>query len=157
MNMKKVSLDTWIQLLGMVGVLGGLVFVGLEMRQSQQIAIAGQQQERASIFIDYYQSFVEAGHDLDLYIREGFVIDENSSLEESMAQRAAAQIAWFIFENDFYQYQYGLMSDDVFEAKKRNIEYLLTQCGVREVSEFRLRFFSEDFTNLLNSFEDPCN
>ena len=155
--MKKVSLDTWIQLLGMVGVLGGLVFVGLEMRQSQQIAIAGQQQERASIFIDYYQSFLEAGHDLDLYTREGFVIDENSTPEESMAQRAAAQIAWFIFENDFYQYQYGLMSDDVFEAKKRNIEYVLTQCGVREVSEFRLRFFSEDFTNLLNSFEDPCN
>ena len=155
--MRKVSLDTWIQLLGMVGLLGGLVFVGLEMRQSQQIAIAGQQQERASIFIDYYQSFLEAGYDLDLYIREGFVIDENSTPEESMAQRAAAQIAWFIFENDFYQYQYGLMSDDVFEAKKRNIEYLLTQCGVREVSEFRLRFFSEDFTNLLNSFEDPCN
>ena len=155
--MKKVSLDTWIQLLGMVGVLGGLVFVGLEMRQSQQIAIAGQQQERASIFIDYYQSFLEAGHDLDLYTREGFVIDENSTPEESMAQRAAAQIAWLILENDFYQYQYGLMSDDVFEAKKRNIEYLLTQCGVREVFEFRLRFFSEDFTNLLNSFEDPCN
>ena len=152
MNMKKVSLDTWIQLLGMVGVLGGLVFVGLEMRQSQQIAIAGQQQERASIFIDYYQSFLEAGHDLDLYTREGFVIDENSTPEESMAQRAAAQIAWFIFENDFYQYQYGLMSDDVFEAKKRNIEYVLTQCGVREVFEFRLRFFSEDFTNLLDSF-----
>ena len=115
--MKKVSLDTWIQLLGMVSVLGGLMFVGLEMRQSQQIAIAGQQQERASIFIDYYQSFLEAGHDLDLYTREGFVIDENSTPEESMAQRAAAQIAWFILENDFYQYQYGLMSDDVFEAK----------------------------------------
>ena len=31
--MKKieVSFDTWIQLLGMVGVLVGLVFVGLEM------------------------------------------------------------------------------------------------------------------------------
>ena len=157
MNMKKVNLDTWIQLIGMLSIVASLLFVGLEMRQSQQIAIAGQQQERASIFIDYYQSFVEAGHDLDLYIRGGFVIDENSSPEESMAQRAAAQIAWFIFENDFYQYQYGLMSDDVFEAKKRNIEYVLAQCGVREVFEFRLRFFSEDFTNLLDSFEDPCD
>ena len=41
--MKKVSLDTWIQLLGMVGLLGGLIFVGLEMKQSQLIALAGQQ------------------------------------------------------------------------------------------------------------------
>ena len=40
--MKKVSLDTWIQLLGMVGVLGGLFFVAIEPRQSQTIAIAGQ-------------------------------------------------------------------------------------------------------------------
>ena len=30
--MKKVSLDTWIQLLGMVGLLGGLIFFGLEMK-----------------------------------------------------------------------------------------------------------------------------
>ncbi len=28
--MKKVSLDSWIQLLGMLGLLGGLVFVGLD-------------------------------------------------------------------------------------------------------------------------------
>ena len=42
----KVSFDTWIQLLGMLGVLGGLVFVGLEMRQSQTIAIGGQIQAR---------------------------------------------------------------------------------------------------------------
>ena len=44
--MKKVSLDTWIQLIGMLGILGGLVFVGLEMKQSQIIAIGGQIQAR---------------------------------------------------------------------------------------------------------------
>ena len=32
----KVSFDTWIQLLGMLGVLGGLVFVGLEMQQTKK-------------------------------------------------------------------------------------------------------------------------
>ena len=42
----KISFDTWVQLLGMVGVLGGLVFVGLEMQQSQKIALAAQQQSR---------------------------------------------------------------------------------------------------------------
>jgi len=31
----EVSFDTWIQLLGMIGVLGGLVFVGLQMEQSE--------------------------------------------------------------------------------------------------------------------------
>ena len=40
--MKTVSIDVWIQLIGMLGVLGGLVFVGLEMRQSQIIVIGAQ-------------------------------------------------------------------------------------------------------------------
>ena len=37
--MKKVSLDVWVQLIGLLSIVGGLVFVGLEMRQSQQIAL----------------------------------------------------------------------------------------------------------------------
>jgi len=32
--MKKISLDAWIQLVGLLSVLAGLVFVGLEMRLS---------------------------------------------------------------------------------------------------------------------------
>ena len=60
----KVSFDTWIQLLGMTGVLGGLVFVGLEMQQTQNIAIAGQQQGRAEITNNFLNSFIESGLDL---------------------------------------------------------------------------------------------
>ena len=50
--MKKVSLDVWIQLLGMISVLAGLIFVGLELQQSQRIAVAAQQQDRAAITND---------------------------------------------------------------------------------------------------------
>ena len=49
----KVSFDAWIQLLGMIGVLGGLIFVGLEMRQSQIIAVAGQAQARNQAQLDF--------------------------------------------------------------------------------------------------------
>ena len=50
----KVSFDTWIQLLGMLGILGGLVFVGLEMRQTQIIALAGQVQARNDNIADAF-------------------------------------------------------------------------------------------------------
>ena len=59
MNMKKVSIDVWIQLLGMLSVVAGLVFVGLEMQQTQRIAIAGQQQGRAEITNNFVNSFLE--------------------------------------------------------------------------------------------------
>jgi hypothetical protein len=50
--MKKVSLNVWVQLIGLLSIVGGLVFVGLEMRQSQQIAIGAQQQSRAQMSVD---------------------------------------------------------------------------------------------------------
>ena len=60
-DMKSIHSDTWIQLLGMLSVLAGLVLVGLEMRQSQQIALAAQQQNRMSVFIDIINTMTEAG------------------------------------------------------------------------------------------------
>ena len=59
--MKKVGSDTWIQLLGMLSVLAGPVFVGLEMRQSQRIALAAQQQARAALNVGHLNSFTESG------------------------------------------------------------------------------------------------
>ena len=38
-----------------------LIFVGFEMGQSQTVSIAGQQQERAAMFIQQYPTFKEAG------------------------------------------------------------------------------------------------
>ena len=57
----KVSFDTWIQLLGMVGVLGGLVFVGLEMQQTQKIALGEQQQTRMQTWIGMVDAFIQPG------------------------------------------------------------------------------------------------
>ena len=50
--MKKISFDAWIQLIGMLSVVLGLLFVGAEMRQSQKIAIATQEQARSEQVTD---------------------------------------------------------------------------------------------------------
>ena len=47
--MKKVNLDMWIQLIAMLSVLAGLVFVGLEMQQNHRITLADQQTARVEI------------------------------------------------------------------------------------------------------------
>ena len=157
MNIEKVSLDSWIQLMGMLSVLAGLVFVGLEMQQSQRIAIAGQQQERASEEMQNFRSFLEAGYDLDFIARQEGNIFEEMTSEESIARRSFGQIYWYVAENDFIQYQNGLMSDEVFEAKKRNVEYLLGLCDLRDIFEWRRTFFSDDFLELVSSFDNPCD
>ena len=44
--MRKIPIESLIQLLGMVGIIGSLLFVGLEMQQTQRIAIASAQEAR---------------------------------------------------------------------------------------------------------------
>ena len=57
--MRKLDIQELIQLLGMVGIIGSLIFVGLEMRQSQRIALAAQQTERTNMFLNNVNSLAE--------------------------------------------------------------------------------------------------
>ena len=61
--MGKIAIEDLIQLFGMVGIIGSLIFVGLEMQQSQRIAVASQQQERAAITVDMINAFYEVDVD----------------------------------------------------------------------------------------------
>ena len=61
--MKKISLDTWIQLLGMLSVLAGLIFVGLEMQQTQRIALATETSNRMYLVVEETYTTAEIGLD----------------------------------------------------------------------------------------------
>ena len=95
----KVSFDTWIQLPGMTGVLGGLIFVGLEMRQSQMIALAAQSQARTSMLLERVGVYTEANLDFQsLLFASSYDIDMSRI---KAAQRNTIHQSWFLFENDF--------------------------------------------------------
>ena len=135
--MKKVSLDTWIQLLGMVGLLGGLVFVGLEMRQSQQIAIAGQVQARNEAFLDLYltlmgedpigRSLVASGH-------LGANRDPSSLTSAEYDVWYAIKSSQVMFlQNAYQQYEMGLLPDNVWEQVDRRIKAQYANCHIRPI------------------------
>ena len=108
--MKKISVDTWIQLIGMLSVLAGLVFVGLEMQQNQRIALAAQQTARVEIFSEIVNSLTESG----VQYYAGL-----SPVEEFDPQlNVTHQLLW-IFENDFLQYSLGLMDESIWQSKQR--------------------------------------
>jgi hypothetical protein len=44
--MKTNVLNDWLQIVGMVAIVASLVFVGMQLKQSQDIAIAAQYQAR---------------------------------------------------------------------------------------------------------------
>jgi len=134
MNMKKVSLDVLIQLIGMLSVLAGLVFVGLEMRQSQNIALATETSNRMYQVIQDIYTTAEIGLDWSK-----IVLDDTAELSEAeiIQKRNNASAGWLIVENDFQLYRLGLMSEEVWQAKRGIISHYYNQCELRDVYNLR--------------------
>jgi hypothetical protein len=69
---EKISLDVWIQLLGMSGIIVSLIFVALQMRQSHQFALAAQQTARMEVFVDAVNTMSETGVSFPDFQTNGF-------------------------------------------------------------------------------------
>ena len=124
--MKKVDINSLIQLLGMIGIIGSLLFVGLEMRQAQLIALAGQQQDRMAVFVDITNTFTAAG------------IEFNSlDPEKEFAFRNYMHASFYILENDVVQYNLGLMEESIWEVKQNAMKRMMGFCMAREVFNSR--------------------
>ena len=118
----KVSFDAWIQLLGMLGVIGGLVLVGLEMQQSQRIALAAQHQARSEMFMDQINAHTQAG-----------ITFRDYTADERYARINGLHAVSVIFENDFIQYELGLMDEDLWEKKKVVIKRISGNCEMEDI------------------------
>ena len=147
--MKKVSLDVWIQLLGMLSVLAGLVFVGLEMRQSQRIALAAQQQERASLVTEIIGTFSETNPPISFldFLNEN--LDVSNQNNRAVAETYIYRM-WMVYENDYLQYELGLMDEDIWLAKLAAMRNVYSRCQYREVTARALSFSSADLLTLLD-------
>ena len=152
--MTRVSIENLIQLLAMIGIIGSLIFVGLEMRQSQIIALAAQSQARASMLLERVGVYTEANLDYQSLTFENSY-DTNLSTIET-AQRNTAHQAWFLFENDYEQYSLGLMSEEIWSAKLNGINRLFNRCEARGTYEVRKPTFPESFLRLISTIPDEC-
>ena len=151
--MKKINRDTWIQLVGMWSVVAGLIFVGVELRQSQRLALAGQQQQRAVMTSDWLHSITERSEDLYYLISTDYsqLSDEQKNL--------ARNIVWFQWnriENDYYQYSLRLLPEDKWNAQLSSLAFWKNACYARDIYDFRYSFFEPDLREILDSTPNDC-
>ena len=109
--MKKVSLDTWIQLLGMIGLLGRLIFVGLEMRQSQIIALGAQQHARTEMAGALWLAGLEGETDIHAAMSKPW--PELSANQKSVREQIQ-RYYWMLLQNNHYQYELGLINEELW-------------------------------------------
>ena len=113
--MKKVSLDVWIQLIGMLGVLGGLVALVIELNQSQRLSQANAYQARNSEIqeaqreLALSEDFAEILQKFDSQGVDSLTLGERSRV---VAWHSAMQ--WRM-QGQFYQYQQGFLEEAALE------------------------------------------
>ena len=105
--MKQVSLDTWIQLLGMLGLLSGLVFVGLEMQQTHIIALAAQANARSEILMSSNLAGFEGRAELMHLVQTASPEDLDEF--EQWAKRQLQTWVYNLQQNNYFQYELGLL------------------------------------------------
>ncbi len=112
---KKVSLDVWIQLIGMLGVLGGLVALVIELNQSQRLSQASAYQARNSEIqeaqreLALSEDFAEILQKFDSQGVDSLTLGERSRV---VAWHSAMQ--WRM-QGQFYQYQQGFLEEAALE------------------------------------------
>tara|TARA_Y100000588_G_C14059244_1_gene840650 strand:+ start:225 stop:701 length:477 start_codon:yes stop_codon:yes gene_type:complete len=153
----KVKFDVWIQFLGMLGVLGGLVFVGLEMQQAHLIAEAGQQQNRSDTIIAQISSYNEMGVDWHSIGFENNPNSGNSLNLSEIASRNNFHQVLTLYESDFFQFSQGLMPESVWLAKLDALAYWNNQCNHREIMTMRKSFFPQELLTIINLLPDECS
>ena len=138
----------------MVGVIGSLVFVGLEMRQSQRIALVNQIQQRSYTVQASISAFTEANKD---WFSAPFPALPTKNLPEVEKDiRNVLNQAWFAYEADYFQYNQGLMTDKVWQEKLTGIVTNLKRCDHQEICRQRIKLVEEDFQRILEGVPFDC-
>ncbi|NDV61444.1 hypothetical protein G0Q06_03170 [Puniceicoccales bacterium CK1056] len=128
--MKWEKLNNWIQIIGMLGVIGSLVFVGLQLKQSQEIAIAAQYQARLESASSHYTSILQSNpalHAIGTDILSDMLADPSipedlkawasaQPVEELAVRLIGAIIALKSHDNVYFQYQSGFIDQESWDA-----------------------------------------
>ena len=146
MNLGK--LNDWLQVLGLFGVMASLVFVGLQMQQDRQIALAEAYSTRASISVDMYGSvtaspqFFSGTHKLYSGLRDELTGEEYVALENFFNSQLT------VFENIHFQHVSGFIPASHWRKNLDDLDCHLSEPFFREVAKYWNA--REDFREVLD-------
>jgi hypothetical protein len=144
-----IALADITNVLGMLGIIGSLIFVGIEVQQSQTIAMASQLQSRNDALMSFYSTALE-GNDIALKLFEGGLIPDIdwSNDSERVVFLAITRVRIISYLNAYDQYRLGLIPEDTFEFTKNRALVFYNDCRTRPLIIQRV---TVDFADFLES------
>lgn len=138
-----------VELIGIAAIVASLIFVGLQLKQGHEIALADQYQARAEAYMEFALAGIEADWVIPpLRIRVG---------DETLARDISAVMwHWTYFDNNHFQYQSGFLNDESWQSLVRSHREVYKTCNFRFVYEWRKSTLRPSLVALVDSWADPC-
>lgn len=146
------KLQDWMQIVGLFSLVGSLIFVGLQMKQSHEIALANQYQARAAATQDMFMSMQESGINMGRLRKP---IDELSPLEAA-AKHNRTSWTWIQYDNHFYQYNAGFLDEESWQGLSTRMRVAYNYCDMRYVWESARKYYRPSFVRYIESLDDAC-
>ena len=136
--MNTSKLNDWMQVVGIFALVASLIFVGLQMKQTQEIALSDAYQSRAATVIDMITANAANENGLAAwYAPDSAGIDSLLPAEVWAGNQMALSIL-LAYDNMLFQHESGFISDEGWAAGRADMKGMLKLLFVRRYFESQL-------------------
>ena len=132
------------QIIGVIGLIASLIFVGMELRQSQQIALVEQQVERTKAFTELYNT--ATNNNL------AYLHPDNDYNEYEVFFYNFQHMFWNISETDYLKYRLGLMDESIWQSRysiMKRIKWIMITLKVNTDISWKWYLYSLNLAQIL--------
>jgi hypothetical protein len=145
-----VSMSSIVNTFGALGVIGSLVFVGMELQQSRQIALGTQQQMRTELRAQLFIAPLEGNFDA---VEAMYLAWDEMTPEQKKVAMHIHRYRFITTENNFIQRELGLLADSAWSNTEQNLKLMLANCNLYESIPTNLIL---EFKEYFSTIETPC-
>ena len=141
------------ELIGITAIVASLIFVGLQLKQSQEIAIGTQYHQRAALAVENFNAQLESG-DLRVWgMISGLEITPDRSVEDAGRSHLMGVTYLIMADNHFFQYQSGFTDEESWQTQRALLKSVMgsTLSPPRAVLEKSGYPFRPSFVELCNT------
>jgi len=150
-----MNIERILNIVGVIGIIASLIFVGLELQQSQRIALAGQQQARTELNSNRLLTELELVGVIGPDAITAGIEWERMDAQQKVIREQTQRWFWMLTENNFFQNEMGMLSEEIWGQVDGYIKARYSECHLRHIYDAGKKY--QPLVDYVNNLPDPCN
>lgn len=148
--MDSAKLNDWLQVIGLFGVIASLIFVGLQMKQDQEIALSSAYQSRADASTQLWSDMAANLALIEAEVKSEELGYDSLTPQEKALLAYSAQAWLHLFENVHFQYVNGFISEEHWRRSREAFKPDFRTAATRSLYESNPGYWRESFQKVIN-------